>query len=399
MRNTRKKLLWVKELSDVYVIGAGETKFGELWDKSLRDLAVEAGLEAIKNADIYSKDVQMLYASNSLAGTINEQSNIAALAADFSGIAETHVPAIRVEASTASGGAAVREAYIAIKSGEYDVVMVGGVEKMTDVYGSELLDMQSSVLDREWEAFNGGTPAAMAALAARKYLKDFNVEREAISMIPVNDHFNAGMNPDAQYRNRITVDQVIKSDPVAEPLNLFDCSPVTDGASAIILASESYVKKNRKEGMRIISSAISEDYFALHSRKSIYTLESTKIAADEAFKRAGIKRDDISFIELNDSYSIYGMLELEDMGFAGKGKAKDLVYDDIKINGRLPVNPSGGLKAKGNPLGATGVSQFYEAYMQIMGKAGKRQVKDAKYGLLQNMAGTGSTSVVHIVGE
>ncbi|MGC8608452.1 MAG: thiolase domain-containing protein [Thermoplasmata archaeon] len=389
----------MKELNDVYVIGAGETKFGELWDKSLRDLAVEAGLEAIRNADIYSRDLQMLYASNSLGGTINEQSNIAALAADFSGIAETHVPAIRIEASTASGGAAIREAYLGIKSGEYDVVMVGGVEKMTDVYGSELLDMQSSVLDREWEAFNGGTPAAMAALSARKYMKDFNVDRRSISMIPVNDHFNAGMNPDAQYRNKITVDQVINSDPVAEPLNMFDCAPVTDGASAIILASESYVKKNKKDGMRIISSAISQDYFALHSRKSIYTLESTKIATDEAFKRAGIKRNDISFIELNDSYSIYGLLELEDMGFAEKGKGKDLVEEDIKINGRLPVNPSGGLKAKGNPLGATGVSQLYEAYVQFMGKAGKRQIKDVRYGLLQNMSGTGSTSVIHIVGE
>ncbi|WP_010916387.1 thiolase domain-containing protein [Thermoplasma volcanium] len=388
------------ELSnDVYIIGAGETKFGELWDKSLRDLAVEAGLEAIKDANIYSKDLQMLYASNSLAGTINEQSNIAALAADFSGIAENHVPAVRVEASTASGGAAVREAYLAIKSGEYDVVMVGGVEKMTDIYGTEIIDVQSSILDREWESFNGATPAAMAAIAARRYMHDFNVEREAISMVAVNDHANASLNPDAQYRNKITVDQVLNSDPVAEPLNVFDCSPITDGASAIILASEGFVKKNRIDGVRILSSAMAEDYLALHSRKSIYTLESTKIATEEALKKAGIKREDVSFLELNDSYSIYGLLELEDMGFAEKGKAKDLVYDDIKLNGRLPVNPSGGLKAKGNPLGATGVSQFFEAYLQLKGKAGQRQVKDARYALLHNMAGTGATSVVHVVGE
>ncbi|BAB59275.1 lipid transfer protein [Thermoplasma volcanium GSS1] len=385
--------------NDVYIIGAGETKFGELWDKSLRDLAVEAGLEAIKDANIYSKDLQMLYASNSLAGTINEQSNIAALAADFSGIAENHVPAVRVEASTASGGAAVREAYLAIKSGEYDVVMVGGVEKMTDIYGTEIIDVQSSILDREWESFNGATPAAMAAIAARRYMHDFNVEREAISMVAVNDHANASLNPDAQYRNKITVDQVLNSDPVAEPLNVFDCSPITDGASAIILASEGFVKKNRIDGVRILSSAMAEDYLALHSRKSIYTLESTKIATEEALKKAGIKREDVSFLELNDSYSIYGLLELEDMGFAEKGKAKDLVYDDIKLNGRLPVNPSGGLKAKGNPLGATGVSQFFEAYLQLKGKAGQRQVKDARYALLHNMAGTGATSVVHVVGE
>ncbi|CAC12576.1 probable 3-ketoacyl-CoA thiolase [Thermoplasma acidophilum] len=385
-------------LSDVYIIGAGETKFGELWDKSLRDLAVEAGLEAIKDANIYSRDLQMLYASNSLAGTINEQSNIAALAADFSGIAETHVPAVRVEASTASGGAAVREAYLAIKSGEYDVVMVGGVEKMTDIYGSEIIDVQSSILDREWESFNGATPAALAAITARRYMHDFKVPREDIAMIAVNDHANASMNPDAQYRNKITVEQVINSDPVAEPLNVFDCSPISDGASAIILASDEYRKKNRLDGIRIVSSAMSEDYLALHSRKSIYTLESARIASKQALERAGIKKNDISFLELNDSYSIYGLLELEDLGFAEKGKGRELL-GEIKINGSLPVNPSGGLKAKGNPLGATGVSQFYEAYLQLKGKAGQRQVKGARYGMLHNMAGTGATSVVHIVGE
>ncbi|KAA8922126.1 thiolase domain-containing protein [Thermoplasma sp.] len=385
-------------LSEVYIIGAGETKFGELWDKSLRDLAVEAGLEAIKEANIYSRDLQMLYASNSLAGTINEQSNIAALAADFSGIAETHVPAVRVEASTASGGAAVREAYLAIKSGEYDVVMVGGVEKMTDIYGSEIIDVQSSILDREWESFNGATPAALAAITARRYMHDFKVPREDLAMIAVNDHANASMNPDAQYRNKITVDQVLKSDPVAEPLNVFDCSPISDGASAIILASDEYRKKNRLDGIRIVSSAMSEDYLALHSRKSIYTLESARIAAKQAIDRAGIKKNDVSFLELNDSYSIYGLLELEDLGFAEKGKGNELL-GEIKLGGSLPVNPSGGLKAKGNPLGATGVSQFYEAYLQLKGKAGQRQVKGARYGMLHNMAGTGATSVVHIVGE
>lgn len=385
-------------MSEVYIIGAGETKFGELWDKSLRDLAVEAGLEAIKEANIYSRDLQMLYASNSLAGTINEQSNIAALAADFSGIAETHVPAVRVEASTASGGAAVREAYLAIKSGEYDVVMVGGVEKMTDIYGSEIIDVQSSILDREWESFNGATPAALAAITARRYMHDFKVPREDLAMIAVNDHANASMNPDAQYRNKITVDQVLKSDPVAEPLNVFDCSPISDGASAIILASDEYRKKNRLDGIRIVSSAMSEDYLALHSRKSIYTLESARIAAKQAIDRAGIKKNDVSFLELNDSYSIYGLLELEDLGFAEKGKGNELL-GEIKLGGSLPVNPSGGLKAKGNPLGATGVSQFYEAYLQLKGKAGQRQVKGARYGMLHNMAGTGATSVVHIVGE
>ncbi len=388
----------MKALSDVYIIGAGETKFGELWERSLRELAVEAGLKAVENAGIYSKDIQILYGSNSLAGIINGQENIGALISDFSGIAENHIPAIRIEASTASGGAAVKQAQLAIKSGEYDVVMVGGVEKMTDVYGSEILDLTSSVLDREWEAFFGATPAALAAITARKYMADFNVDKEALAMISVNDHLNASKNPDAQYKNKITVEQAMSSTPVAEPLNLMDCSPITDGAAAIILASEKYVKKNKIDGVKIRSSADAQDYLAVHSRKSIYSLESTRLAGRLALEKAGLKLDDISFVELHDSYSIYGLIELEELGFADHGHAKDLVQDEIKLNGRIPVNPSGGLKAKGNPFGATGVGQFVEAYRQLKNKCGERQVKGAEYAMLHSMAGTGAMSVVHIVG-
>ncbi len=386
------------ELSDVYIVGAGETKFGELWEKSLRELAVEAGLRAIENAGVFSRDVEVLYGSNSLAGIINGQENIGALLSDFSGIAENHIPAIRIEASTASGGAAVRQAYMAIKSGEYDLVMVGGVEKMTDVYGSEILDLTSSVLDREWEAFFGATPAALAAISARKYMTDFKVEKDALAMMSINDHLNASKNPDAQYKNKLKLEQALNATPVAEPLNLMDCSPVSDGAAAILVASEKYVKKNKLEGVKILSSADAQDYLAVHSRKSLYTLESAKVASRKALERANLKIDDISFAEIHDSYSIYGLMELEDLGFAEKGKAKDLVYEDIRLDGRIPINPSGGLKAKGNPLGATGVGQFVEAYRQVKGKAGERQVKDPRYAMLHNMGGTGSMSVVHIVG-
>lgn len=388
----------MKELSEVYVIGAGETKFGELWERSLRELAVEAGLRAVENAGIYSRDINALYGSNSLAGTINGQENIGSLISDFSGIAANNIPSIRIEASTASGGAAVRQAYLAVKSGEYDVVMVGGVEKMTDIYGSELLDYTSSLLDQEWEAFFGATPAALAAMSARKYMKDYSVEKEALSMISVNDHSNASKNPSAQYKNKITLEQAMKATSIAEPLNLMDCSAFGDGASAIIIASESYVKKNSLDGVRILSSAISQDYLAVHSRESIYALNSARLATKNALEKSGMKIDDMSFAEIHDSYSIYGLIELEELGFAERGKAKDLVYDEIKLDGRIPINPSGGLKAKGNPLGATGVGQFVEAFMQLKEKAGERQVKGAKYALLHNMAGTGSTSVVHVVG-
>lgn len=389
----------MRNLSEVYVIGAGETKFGELWDRSLRELAVEAGLKAIEDAGIYSRDIGILYGSNSLGAGISYQNDVGSLIADFAGIAVEHTPAVRVEASTASGGAAVREAYLAIKSGEYDVAVVGGVEKLTEVYGSEILDLTSTLLDSEWEAFFGATPAALAAMTARRYLDDFHVSREIMAMISVNDHSNASLNPDAQYRNKLTVQGVLDSVSVAEPLTMMDCSPLSDGAAAVVLASEEFVKKMKIEGVRIVSSEISQDYLALHSRKSVYEFESAKIASRKALEKAGIKNDDISFVELHDSFSIYGLIELEDLGFAEKGNAKSLVENnEIRLDGSIPVNPSGGLKAKGNPYGATGVGQFVEAYLQFKNRADKRQIKDVRYGMLHSMAGSGSTSVVHILG-
>jgi acetyl-CoA C-acetyltransferase len=358
-------------LNDVYIIGAGETKFGELWERSLRELATEAGLRAIESAGIYSRDVEVLYGSNTLGGAINAQNDIGGLISDFAGLAHNNIPAISVEASTASGGAAVREAYLGIRSGEYNVAAVGGVEKLTDLYGSEVLDLTSTLLDSEWEGFFGATPAAIAALVAQKYMKDF--------------------------KNVLTVEGAVSSTMVAEPLGMMDCSPASDGAAAIILASEEYVKKNKIHGIRILASAVAQDYLALHSRKSIYRFDSTVVAARNAYKKSGLKPDDISFAEIHDSYSIYGLIELEDLGFAKKGEAKSLLPDDIKLDGRIPINPSGGLKAKGNPFGATGVGQFVEAFQQLNGKAKERQVKSPANALLHSMAVSGSTSVVHIL--
>lgn len=399
MRSSKRKLCLVRALNDVFIIGAGETKFGELWDRSLRELAVEAGLRAIEDAHIFSKDIEVLYGSNSLGAGISYQNDIGSLIADFSGIASSHIPAIRIEASTASGAAAVREAYLSIRSGEYDVAIVGGVEKLTEVYGSEILDLTSTVLDSEWESFFGATPAALAAMTARKYMKDFNVPKEALAMMSVNDHANASLNPNAHYRNKLSLETAMNSVAVAEPLNMMDCSPMSDGAAAVILASEKYVKEKEIHGVKILSSGIAQDYLALHSRPSIYTLDSARLASQEAFKKAKLSPKDIRMIELHDAFSIYGLIELEDLGFAEKGKAKDMVEHDIKLNGRISVNPSGGLKAKGNPYGATGIGQFVEAYLQLKDKAGDRQVKDLGNVLLHSMAGSGSTSIVHILGE
>ena len=385
-------------MSEVFIIGAGETMIGELWDRSLRELATEAGLRAIESAGIYSKDVQIIYGSNTLGGAMSAQNDIGGVIYYFSGMAEINIPAISVEASTASGGAAVREAYLAIKSGEYDVAVVGGVEKLTDIYGSESLDLTSTLLDGEWEAFFGATPAAIAAMVARKYMKDYNVEKETLAAISVNDHLNASKNPDAHYKNILTIEGAVSSTAVAEPLTLMDCSPMSDGGAALVLASEGYVKRNKLDGVRIAASAIAQDYLAMHNRRDICTFDSTVIAAKNAYEKSGIKPGDVSFAEVHDSFSIYGLLALEDLRFAEKGKGKELVNEDIKLGGRIPMNPSGGLKAKGNPFGATGVGQFVEAYTQLKGAAKERQVKNANNALLHSMSMSGSVSVVHIVG-
>jgi acetyl-CoA C-acetyltransferase len=388
----------VRKLNNVYIIGVGEAKYGELWEKSLREIAVEAGLEAVESAGIRTKDLGAIYMGNALGGDISMQEHLSALMSDHAGIASEYIPSVRVETSTASGASAFREAYLGIRSGEFDLAMVGGAEKMTELYGNEIIDITSSIIDREWEAFIGATPAALAALSAKKYMTDFGVPKDILAQISVNDHFNASLNENAHFRNKITIDQALGATPIAEPLNLMDCAPLSDGASSLILASEKYVKEHGIEGVKVMGSGISQGPFALHSRESLYTIEPTRIASESALKQAGLSLKDISMVEIHDSYSIYGLMALEDLGFAKKGKASEIIQNGIGLDSALAVNPSGGLKAKGFPYGASGVGQIVEAYYQLKNKAGKRQIKSAKYAMTHSQAGSGAAALVHILG-
>lgn len=388
----------MRKLNNVYIIGVGEAKYGELWEKSLREIAVEAGLEAVESAGIRTKDLGAIYMGNALGGDISMQEHLSALMSDHAGIASEYIPSVRVETSTASGASAFREAYLGIRSGEFDLAMVGGAEKMTELYGNEIIDITSSIIDREWEAFIGATPAALAALSAKKYMTDFGVPKDILAQISVNDHFNASLNENAHFRNKITIDQALGATPIAEPLNLMDCAPLSDGASSLILASEKYVKEHGIEGVKVMGSGISQGPFALHSRESLYTIEPTRIASESALKQAGLSLKDISMVEIHDSYSIYGLMALEDLGFAKKGKASEIIQNGIGLDSALAVNPSGGLKAKGFPYGASGVGQIVEAYYQLKNKAGKRQIKSAKYAMTHSQAGSGAAALVHILG-
>lgn len=384
-------------MRDVYIIGVGTTKFGELWDKSLRDLATEAGLKAITDAGIYSEDVNALYGANTSAGQFIDQEHIASLIADAAGLSELGIPSIRIEAGSASGGAALHEAYLAVASGKYDTVVVGGVEKMTDVPPEEANKIVGGSLDAEWETFFGVTEASLAAMIAKRLEYEGKMKREDYAHIPVVSHKHGSMNETSHFRNSIKLEDVLKASYVAQPLTIFDCAPLSDGASAIVISSNRQLINSSENPVKIVSSEISTDYLSLHDRTSIYSLNAFKRSSKKALESAKISKEKVDILELHDSYSIIGLLQL--MELYGEKEAMSLVRnEELYWDKSRPTNTSGGLKAHGNPLGATGIYQAVEATLQLRGKAGQRQVKGAKYVLLHNMGGIGATSVSTVLG-
>jgi acetyl-CoA C-acetyltransferase len=382
----------------VAIIGVGMTKFGELWEHRYRDLIARAGTEAIIDSGIEGEDIEGLYIGSMSPGRFSGQEHIGALVADYSGLAG--IPAVRVEGACASGSLALREAYLAIKSGEMDIVVAGGVEKMTDVSTSSAAVTLMGAGDQEWEAFNGATFPSLFAMMARRHMLEHGTTIEQISQVAVKSHHNASLNPHAQFPFEVTLEDVMESSMVADPLRLLHCSPLSDGAAAVILASEEKAKKLVKEPIWILSSACATDTLALHDRKSLSRLDSTIIAAKQAYKRADVAAEDMNFAEVHDCFSIAEILAVEGLGFCDIGEGGKLTEDgETALEGKIPVNTSGGLKGKGHPVGATGIAQAIEATLQLRGKAGQRQIKDAEMGLSHNVGGSGATSVVHIYGR
>jgi len=384
-------------MREVAVIGIGVTKFGELWDKSYRELAIEAGLLAMKDAKISSEDIDAMYLGNMSAGRLVEQEHVGALAADYAGLVTRNVPSTRIEAADASGGLAFRHGYLAVASGMHDIVVVGGAEKMTDANDMQVVETLASSSDVEWEAFFGGTLPALFAMMARRHMHEYGTTKAQLASVAVKNHKHGMKNPNAQFRNEIKVDAVVKATMVADPLGLFDCSPLSDGAAAVILCPLDKAKKYTDKPVKVIGSGQASDMLALHDRKSLTSISSTVAAAKRAFEQAKKKPSDIDVAELHDSYTIAEIISIEDLGFSKPGEAaKGVENGEFSLGGRLPINTSGGLKARGHPLGATGVAQVVEIVHQLRGTAGERQVKDAKVGLTHNLGGTGGTAVVHI---
>ncbi|MHA1135957.1 MAG: thiolase domain-containing protein [Candidatus Thorarchaeota archaeon] len=382
----------------VAIAGLGMAKFGELWDKNLRDLSLEAGMYAIFDAGVPGADIDGMVIGNMSAGRFTGQEHLGALAVDQGGLGD--IPAYSVEAACASGGAAVRQAYMAIKSGEHDVMLVIGAEKMSDVNQTEAMNTISVASDWEWEGMFGATFPALYAFMARRHMKDYGTTEEHLAMPTVKNHANAVHNECAQFQRAVPIEVVMKSGMLADPLRVLHSSPVTDGAAALVMCREDLVKKYTDTPVYIESSEQRSDTLALHDRKSITTMNAVVSSTKSALKEASLELKDIDVLELHDSFSIGEIILTEDVGIAEKGQGGKALEEGItEIGGKFPVNTSGGLKARGHPVGATGVAQIVELALQLRGDADKRQVDGAEKGLAVNIGGTGATSIVHIVGR
>jgi acetyl-CoA C-acetyltransferase len=383
---------------DVAIIGIGQTRFGEHWNTTFRELGIEAGLKAIKDANIESRKIEALYIGNMSAGLFLDQEHIASMIAEEVGFTKTQIPSTRIEAADASGGLAFRTAVMDIASGLHNVVVVGGAEKMSDTTSQVATDFIAAGADQSWEALFGATMPSLYALMARKHMQEFGTTREQLAQVAVKNHHHGSMNDHAQYQKDISIETVINALPIAEPLGVFDCAPISDGAAAIVLCDLKTASEITDRSVKVIGTGQGSDALSITNREHLTCLLATKAAARRAFAMANVGPDDINVAEVHDSYTIGEIMAIEDLGFFDKGDGGPATErGDTSMSGRIPINTSGGLKARGHPLGATGIAQINELVMQLRGNAGERQIKNAEIGLAHNVGGTGGTAVVHIL--
>jgi acetyl-CoA C-acetyltransferase len=337
-----------------------------------------------------------MYCGTMAPGRLIGQEHAGALLADWMGL--NPVPSTRVEAACASGGVALRCGFLAVASGHHDCVVVGGVEKMTDVPGADVVSALGGAGDQEWELFPGATFPGIYALMARRHMLEYGTTEEQMAAVAVKNHENGSHNKYAQFQNTITLDTVLNSKVVASPLKVFDCSPVTDGAAALVLMPLDKAKAHSEKPIEIVASAQASDTLALHDRKSLTSIYATEVAAKKAYEMAGVRPKDISVAEVHDCFTIAEIMAIEDLGFVKKGEGgKATAEGRTALNADISINTSGGLKACGHPVGATGIKQAVEITWQLRGEANGRQVKDAEVGLTHNVGGSGATAVVHIM--
>ena len=384
-------------MRDVAVIGVGmNPKWGELWDKSIRTLFTEAGLAAIDDAGV--DKIEAMYIGCMSGGLFVGQEHLGSMLADYLGVG--NIPSLRVESACASGGLAVRQAFIDVASGMHDIVLAGGVEKMLDVDGGAATYALATAADQEYEGFHGVTFPGLYAMIARAHMHKYGTTREQLAMVSVKNHKNGSKNPRAQFPMTITVEGVINAVAVADPLTIMDCSPITDGAAAVILCPLDLAKEKFKNHpiVQIIGSGHATDTIALADREDLSWLKAVEESGKQAYTMAGKKPEDIDVCEVHDCFTIAEICVTEALGFFEPGKGGPGVEaGDTEIGGRIPINSSGGLKSKGHPVGATGVAQVVEIVEQLRGDSDLRQVIGANVGMTQNMGGSGGSSVCHIL--
>jgi len=377
----------------VCVIGAGSTKYGKL-DDSISDITIQASVGAIESAGIDPKEIKAGYISN-VFGVADKQVHLGPVVMSNLGISER--PSLSIESACGSGSVSFREAFANVAAGFYDVVLVTGVEKVTHTGTDWTTTYFSYCSDFFYEGQAGASFPGLFASMARAYLTEFKATEEDLAKVAVKNHENGLLNPKAHLRKKITIDDVMNSAVVASPLKLYDCCPFSDGASSVIICSEKFAKEHTKDYVEVIGSGRGGSSAALQGREHLTTIPSTRIAAEAAYKMAGITPKDIDFAEVHDCFTIAEIIDTEDLGFFEKGKGVEGVREEqTSRKGEIPINPSGGLKSKGHPIGATGVGQIVEVFEQLTGKAGERTVNDAKIGLTQNFGATGASCAVHI---
>lgn len=378
-------------MRDVAIVAAGMTRFGELWGASLRDLFVEAALDTLASAR--TDHLDSIYVGNMSGGQFVGQEHLGPLMADHLGMAG--VPATRVESACASSGVALRVAFMEVASGLSDLVLAAGVEKMTD--GGDVTSVLATASDQENEVYHGVTFPGLYAMIARAHMHQHGTTEEDLGWVSVKNHRHGAINPKAQFRREVTLDQVMGSTMVSEPLRLLHCSPVSDGAAAVLLCPLDRAREFTDRPVRIVASGMATGSMALADRRDVASLDAVQLSAERAYRMAGIAPDDVDLAEVHDCFSIAEICCIEALGFVETGKGGSCARTgETALGGRIPINTSGGLKSKGHPVGATGVAQAVEVFHQLRGEAGERQVQGARIGLSQNMGGSGASSVVHI---
>jgi acetyl-CoA C-acetyltransferase len=384
-------------MRQVAVVGIGKTAFGAFPDRDLRSLAVEAGQKALENGRAKTSQVEAFYLGNFAGPSFVGQNHLAPYVAAGMGI--TGIPATRFEAACASSGSAFFHAVSAVAAGLYDVILVGGVEKMTSQSTPKVTEILAGAGDLCGEVKAGATFPALFAMIARRHMYQYGTTREALAAVAVKNHANGAKNPLAHMRKVITMEQALNGKMIAEPLTVYDCSLVSDGAAAVMIAPLERASEFTDKPVRVLGIAQTSDNVALDEKADITTFRAVQTSAEKAYKMAGVGAADIQFAEIHDCFTIAEIVAIEDLGFVKKGEGGPYTLAGRTcINGERPVNTSGGLKSKGHPVGATGVGQICDVVQQIRGEAGERQVKRNSVGLAQNLGGSGATSVVTILG-